>query len=151
MKRVEALKGEHIATIYVPKVNGESTKDILNREGNIEIRIHGRYILIAMRTRDMLHWCGYLSLPEEHPWHGLDYDDIHDINCHGGLTFADTNIAGLNRFFIGFDCAHSDDISPGSTNGLDKGTYKTLEYVMEQLEDMYGQAVFALEDSKGDK
>jgi hypothetical protein len=34
---------------------------------------------------------------------------------------------------------------------LDKGTYKTLEYVMEQLEDMYGQAVFALEDSKGDK
>ena len=147
---VKEPKGVPIAAIYVPKVNGEDTIKLLRKEGDIKIRIHGRYILIAKRDRTRLHWCGYLSLPKEHPWHGHGYDDI-PIDCHGGPTFAGTNIAGLNKFFVGFDCAHSGDISPGNTGGWSDGKYKTIDYVMEQLEDMYGQAVFALEESKEGK
>ena len=142
------VKSESIAQIYVPEVDGKNTRELIDREGNVHININGRYILIAIRHRDSLHWCGYLSLPEEHIWNGLHYDDI-PIKCHGGLTFADTHIAGLDKFFVGFDCAHLGDISPG--NKYDRhsnGTYKTLTYVMKELEDMYRQAVFALEESK---
>tara|TARA_R100001530_G_scaffold130261_1_gene101070 strand:- start:1582 stop:2025 length:444 start_codon:yes stop_codon:yes gene_type:complete len=147
---MKTITGEPITTIYVPEVNGKNTKELLQKEGDIKIRIHGRYILIAKRARDMLHWCGYLSLPEEHPWHNCNYDNI-PVNCHGGPTFAGRNIAGLDKFFVGFDCAHSGDISPGNTGGWTDGIYRTIEYVMEQLEDMYGQAVFELEESKVNK
>ena len=29
---------------------------------------------------------GYIALPEDHPWHGMDYYDI-PVKVHGGLTF----------------------------------------------------------------
>ena len=31
--------------------------------------------------------CGYVGVPEGHPAHGKDYDDV-EVSCHGGLTFA---------------------------------------------------------------
>ena len=51
-------------------------------------------------------WCGYVGVPESHPWHGRRYDECmqpgcHDeycwehtpdskVNVHGGLTFANS-------------------------------------------------------------
>ena len=35
--------------------------------------------------------CGYVGVPEGHPWHGKDYDDIEPCpDVHGGLTYADS-------------------------------------------------------------
>ncbi len=48
---------------------------------------------------------GYVRIPEGHPWHGLDYDDI-DVAAHGGLTFAADG-------WIGFDTLHLGDLWPG--------------------------------------
>ncbi len=48
---------------------------------------------------------GYVSLPPDHPWHGLDYEDI-PMDIHGGLTYSDIEGA---RWVIGFDTCHWGD------------------------------------------
>lgn len=48
---------------------------------------------------------GYARIPEDHPWHGLGYDDI-DVDAPGGLTFARDG-------WIGFDTLHGWDYWPG--------------------------------------
>lgn len=45
---------------------------------------------------------GYVQVPDNHPFYGLDYEDI-DVNIHGGLTYAEEG-------WIGFDTAHAFDI-----------------------------------------
>jgi len=59
------------------------------------------------------HRCGYVKLPEDHPWYGKHYDDI-DVRIHGGLTFAGELACGCSEldsgFWIGFDCAHCYDM-----------------------------------------
>ena len=32
-------------------------------------------------------WCGYVGVPQAHPWFGKEYDTV-DLDCHGGLTFS---------------------------------------------------------------
>jgi hypothetical protein len=52
----------------------------------------------------MGHYCAYVSLPNNHPDVGREYDDI-DIAVHGGLTFGDENKFGI-------DFAHLHDFVP---------------------------------------
>jgi hypothetical protein len=81
------------------------------------------------------HRCGYVAVPDSHPWHGLAYnsradgaphsedpDDYFDqldehieakIGVHGGLTYSGTlkGIEGLEPgWWFGFDCAHAGDL-----------------------------------------
>lgn len=51
---------------------------------------------------------GYAQIPEDHPWHGLDYDEI-DVDVHGGLTFARDG-------WIGFDTLHVGDYWRGQNH-----------------------------------
>jgi hypothetical protein len=56
--------------------------------------------------------CGYVRLPQGHPWHGKDYDDeaLWGVRVHGGLTFAapDTHCGkgGEDDAPGGFNCIH---------------------------------------------
>src|SRR5690606_18441494 len=34
------------------------------------------------------HWCGYVGVAPDHPWHGKDYDSCGMLEAHGGITFA---------------------------------------------------------------
>lgn len=75
--------------------------------------------------------CGYVGVPVEHPAFGQDYNDV-DVHVHGGLTYADTcqqegeagepsggichvPLPGRPHeiYWLGFDCAHAWDLSPG--------------------------------------
>lgn len=58
-------------------------------------------------------WCGYVGVPPGHIDHGAGYDDVPDVDVHCGLTFAGTR-EGPNKtyWFLGFDCAHMDDLAP---------------------------------------
>jgi hypothetical protein len=72
--------------------------------------------------------CGYVGVPEGHPWHGKDYDDITPYpEVHGGLTYASLCQEGPEGetichmaapgepeplWWLGFDCAHAGDLSP---------------------------------------
>jgi len=50
---------------------------------------------------------GYVSLPTDHPWHGVDYDDLNTkVNVHGCLTYSQME---NSRWVIGFDTCHNGD------------------------------------------
>lgn len=64
---------------------------------------------------------GYVIIPENHPFHGVDYDTINNfVNVHGGLTYSQSVTSSvvqtfeldeddLGKWMIGFDTAHSGD------------------------------------------
>jgi hypothetical protein len=95
---------------------------------------------IALRRNQHLkHWCGYIGVPEDHPWYGMGYDEI-DVSAHGGVTYADKAYWGDTRgsHWFGFDCAHSGDLVPGlklygsavAATAYNKyNVYRDLEYV----------------------
>jgi hypothetical protein len=54
------------------------------------------------------HLCGYVAMPEGHPWLGKDLDHI-DADVHGELSYKREEEGVL---WIGFDCAHAGDYQP---------------------------------------
>lgn len=60
---------------------------------------------------------GYVRIPEDHQWYGLDYDDI-PCEAHGGLTFSNFHpgiewaVEIPDGYWIGFDCGHAWDQWP---------------------------------------
>lgn len=68
------------------------------------------YECIVVMT-PMGHRCGYVALPEDHPYAELRYDDFY-IECHGGITWASGCFPDGSRpdhDWIGFDCGHAFD------------------------------------------
>ncbi|WP_273382568.1 hypothetical protein [Enorma phocaeensis] len=55
--------------------------------------------------------CGYVRVPEGHPFHGRRYDEC-DVEAYGGLTFSG-EIGGEGGWWLGFDMAHIFDFDPG--------------------------------------
>jgi hypothetical protein len=95
-------------------------------------------------------WCGYVAVPPGHPAHGKEYGDV-DASAHGGLTYADKCSGAIchvakpgepdDVWWLGFDCAHLGDMSPGMAaltrkhnlpRMADNETYKTFEYVKSE-------------------
>lgn len=70
-------------------------------------------------------WCGYVGVPEGHPWFEQDYGAINAEDVHGGLTYSDSCAAPIchvpragespHVWWVGFDCAHAYDHAPGDT------------------------------------
>lgn len=109
-------------------------------------------------------WCGYAAVPPGHPYHGKGYDDV-DVDAHGGLTYADS--CGGNIFhvpepgepddvwWLGFDCAHYTDLSPGMMASEMKygfperellfpvPVYRDEAYVRAEVEQLAAQLVAA--------
>ena len=53
------------------------------------------------------YWfCGYVRIPEGHPFYKKDYGDLPWLSVHGGLTYSRMEKDGWT---IGFDCNHYDD------------------------------------------
>lgn len=99
--------------------------------------------------------CGYVGVPPGHPAHGQDRDGavLHDVFVHGGLTFAgpcqteghaDERICHVPEpgesddvWWLGFDCAHAGDISPGlgiGRAGIFPGdVYRDVAYVRAEV------------------
>jgi len=64
--------------------------------------------------------------PPGHPLHGKDYGEV-EAEVHGG-------------WWLGFDCAHYGDLSPGFTNGLRRdGVYRDMEFVTREVEQLAEQ------------
>lgn len=53
------------------------------------------------------HLCGYVEIPKDHPYFGLDESKM-ELDCHLGLTFSECE----DKHWIGFDCAHLGDKVP---------------------------------------
>ena len=85
-----------------------------------------RYIILSLGT----HPTAYIEIPKGHKLWGQDYDDIN-INVHGGLTYADHNLMGIDseNWYIGWDYAHAGDYygAYGFTRNDKKWTTKEIE------------------------
>lgn len=87
--------------------------------------------------------CGYVMVPESHPFHGKGYDDdAVDVRIHGGLTFAE---GFPNGWWFGFDCAHG-----GDAMALDMPLFEEDEK-MNLLRDVFsdmrrGERVWEMDD-----
>lgn len=121
---------------------------------------HKDYVCEIMRN-GFGSLCGYVTLPESHPWYGNEMEEIH-VEVHGGLTF---NMVKDERHIIGFDCAHKNDvipavkevdiemqkISPDIYERLTKDatemkikeiqTYKNIEFVKNECEKLVDQLI----------
>lgn len=116
--------------------------------------------------------CGYVGLPKGHPWYGKSYDDCRlpggeYVDVHGGLTFAsgcggkichnaeeDGVIANEEVWWVGFDCCHSGDFTPGMDDIESKkkmgfpahllrergGVYRNIAYVEDECRSLARQA-----------
>lgn len=100
------------------------------------------------------HWCGYVGVQPGHPLHGVNYSDMEcSISVHGGITFAEgcqedgdeaTAICHVpepgrsdNVWWLGFDCAHYQDLSPGIHRYLSwksECVYRDANYVQRECE-----------------
>jgi hypothetical protein len=70
-------------------------------------------------------WCGYVGVQPGHPLHGKSYGDngVDALQVHGGITYGDAcaghicHVPGPGEsdevWWLGFDCAHAGDTSPG--------------------------------------
>ncbi len=108
--------------------------------------------------------CGYVGVPEGHPWHGKGYDEI-EPDVHGGLTYAALCQEGPEGqtichvpapgepeplWWLGFDCAHAWDLSPGMEARerecgmppirIPGSSYKPVGYVKEECARLAQQA-----------
>lgn len=98
-------------------------------------------------------WCGYVGVTSGHPYHREPYQRLNQqihLQVHGGLTYSaectgtpELGVCHLpdqgeddNVWWIGFDCAHSADFSPGNEFmrqfAFPGSKYRNLTYVIEQ-------------------
>lgn len=78
---------------------------------------------------------GYIGVPPEHPWFGIDYNDIQ-CDVHGGLTYSADHKPKEKPdgyWWIGFDTGHYSDNKFNCPES----------YVDEQIDSLYRQAVEA--------
>jgi hypothetical protein len=106
------------------------------------------------------HWCGYIGVTKDHPWFNKSYDDV-DASVHGGLTYAalcEGHICHVpqesedpNVWWLGFDCAHAGDMSPGirgmltgfGLEGAYRESYRNVDYVKAEVAELIKQAMEA--------
>ena len=91
--------------------------------------------------------CGYVGIPKEHRFWGVNYDgdeELSDIsdNVHGGITYSAQGKDGW--WYFGFDTTHINDFAPKLVELLiefgrkdlpftDCMNYKTWEIVEDQI------------------
>ncbi len=117
-----------------------------------------------IKRNSMGAFCGYVRVPHSNlrkrlskfgrtlsvgRWRhcGYDHSAVRRIDVHGGLTFSGRFRRGrFSGYWLGFDCAHHDDIMPGmvvfeAKMGLrsSTGTYRNFAYVKGQCESLAAQ------------
>lgn len=100
--------------------------------------------LCLIKRMPLKNLCGYVGVTKDHPWYGMDMDFI-SASVHGGVTFTDwmEELAipdGIQRWWVGFDCAHSGDTIPGLIGFRIPGIYRNWAYVKSECRSLAAQA-----------
>jgi predicted kinase len=136
-----------------PPIQGEAS-DALDRPdgpGLATLNAVYRVFPVSAKRVNESHWCGYLTVPKNHPWVQAACRD-HDgkwsapdevrlpLDVHGGCTYARLQEDGGLK--VGFDCAHCSDGQPpwSQERSFLWGTYRDLAYVRAQLLSLAEQA-----------
>lgn len=131
-----------------------------------------KYPCIILRRENHGALCGYVGVPETHPYFKKEYHEIENINVHGDLTFSDEcseNELGVCHpgyekvWWLGFDCLHSGDYAPAYSQKstlLDNliigfcqelptyGTYRNIIYVQKECQKLAKQLKKVKRDSR---
>jgi len=105
-----------------------------------------KYYILNLGT----HPTAYIAIPKGHKLYGQDYNDIYDIcdiDVHGGLTYSNHNLMGIDSedWFIGWDYAHYNDycgyeeIMPESIRTY--GKKWTTEEIIKECENAIEQII----------
>lgn len=109
----------------------ESRKEYRGYELIVRIVGHGKDVANPFFYPGNNYWyCGYVVIPKDSPFYGMDYEDLKDdIRVHGGLTFSG-ELDGIDGYLLGFDCNHAND-----SNLIQNETYtvKECERLIDQL------------------
>ncbi len=103
---------------------------------------------LIIRADGMGHLCGYVGLPAGHLWHGIGYEDLsreYNLDVHGGLTYSGPfdEIEPELTWWLGFDCAHAGDLSPGIARLSDVDKYRSISFVRKQCRKLARQIFMA--------
>lgn len=107
-------------------------------------------------------WCGYVGVPETHPWYGKNesHDTFESVEVHGGVTYGDECQGEICHkpkegesdkvWWVGFDCMHIGDYAPNHPDqfvglsimmgGLKKIYYRDMDFVSKQCAKLAEQA-----------
>ena len=108
------------------------------------------YIILNLHT----HPCAYICLTQDNPFYKKDYDDI-PIDTHGGLTFADDHIYGVEEYSEKYKCIVKTTLHRDWIIGWDYAHYG--DYYDSRLgdcgrkystEDILGDVIFAIRQLK---
>lgn len=112
---------------------------------------HNGFPCLMVRHASFGHWCGYVGIPPGHPYYEKNYDDV-PVEIHGGLTYASQcnghvcHVAMPGEpehvWWLGFDCAHLGDLSPGMSADYrvsSREQYRTLAYVQRETNELATQ------------
>lgn len=120
-------------------------KKIIGKEKSVYRRFYRgfEYWIIRPDTNPIFfHLCGYVVIDKESQYYISDNYNDYDINCHGGLTFADPLPQFSIEFAIGFDCGHLGDLSNSFQieDGKDHNKeYRNVDYVDQECKRIINQ------------
>jgi hypothetical protein len=99
--------------------------------------------MVRIWRTELGHLCGYVGVPEGHPYHGMEEGNevLYTLDVHGGVTFAgqfaSSEFDDCDLWWLGFDCAHLGDLSPNGFNI--GGTYRDINYVRSECVKLFKQ------------
>lgn len=113
--------------------NGEPTED--------EVWVDDATGLLCIVTRGPIgSLCGYVGVEPGHPWYLEDFVTRGYLDCHGGVTYSGWDEKYPDVWFIGFDCGHAGDFTPGIDSGKGVGylpqrgtVYRGWAYVKSEV------------------
>ena len=75
-------------------------------------------------------YCGYVEIKREHIYFEQHYDDINDIDCHGGSTYSGYRFEN-GIYYIGFDTNHFDNESANNLIFVENECINIIEQLIK--------------------
>jgi hypothetical protein len=96
--------------------------------------------------------CGYVGVPEGHPWYHKNYEQIKNddqVFVHGHTPKPGESD---KVWWLGFDCGHAGDIVPKKRDVLPSlykfGVYRNIDYVKSECEKLALQCIAKVNSPK---
>lgn len=143
-------------------MNLEEVKKEIYKEKNIYRRFYNGFEYWIIRpmyntTKEpsqyrSVHLCGYVVIPRDSQYYISDDYNDYNIECHGGLTFANSMDFLSIDFCIGFDCHHYNDIGSLDFDELSyfgkNAKYRNVEYIDKECKSIIDQLKTLVSNNK---
>ena len=79
--------------------------------------------------------CGYVMIPDGHPWRGMKESELDSlVDVHGGVTFlGELHELADGSLWVGFDMAHAGDLDGLVPIRTDEGCAEETERLAAQI------------------